>query len=108
VGRSQGRRTRLALVITLLVVLAAVVLHDLRASNRNDYGTRAALYAIDQYRAYVSPILSKRIRCRFKPSCSLYGRASIQKHGLLRGGAKTVWRIMKCGPWTEAGTVDKP
>ncbi|MGZ8868115.1 MAG: membrane protein insertion efficiency factor YidD [Thermoanaerobaculia bacterium] len=107
-GRRQSRRTRLVLVITLAVILGAIVFHDLRAHTRNDYGTRAAIYAIDQYRAFVSPVLSKRIICRFKPSCSAYGRASIEKYGLVRGGARAAWRIARCGPWTAAGTVDPP
>jgi putative membrane protein insertion efficiency factor len=45
--------------------------------------------------------------CRFYPSCSEYGKQTIKKHGLLIGGAKAVWRIIRCNPWNKGG-VDFP
>jgi putative membrane protein insertion efficiency factor len=72
------------------------------------FGTRPALFAIDQYRAHVSPHLRGVIVCRFTPTCSAYGRESIRKHGVIVGGAKTVWRIARCGPWTAMKTYDPP
>ncbi len=41
--------------------------------------------------------------CKFYPSCSEYGYQSLQKHGLIKGGAKTTWRILRCNPWTKGG-----
>ena len=93
-GRRQGRRAGL---IAIALLVAAQWL-----------GTRPALYAIDQYRAYVSPHLRGVIVCRFTPTCSAYGRESIRKHGLILGGAKTAWRVMRCGPWTPLHTYDPP
>jgi uncharacterized protein len=72
------------------------------------FGTRPALFAIDQYRAHVSPHLRSVVQCRFEPTCSWYGRESIRKHGVIIGGAKTAWRIARCGPWTKAHTPDPP
>src|SRR5204862_3173829 len=96
-GRSKSRRA--------LLVIGAVVL--LFAIDRN-IGARAAIFAIDEYRAHVSSHLRGVVTCRFTPTCSAYGRESIRKHGLIVGSAKTVWRIARCGPWTKAGTVDEP
>ena len=45
--------------------------------------------------------------CRFTPSCSMYTRLAIQKHGLLIGGAKGFWRILRCNPWSKGG-LDLP
>jgi putative membrane protein insertion efficiency factor len=45
--------------------------------------------------------------CRFYPSCSEYGYQSIQKKGLVVGGIKTIWRILRCNPWNPGG-VDNP
>ena len=69
---------------------------------------RLAIAGIDAYRAHVSPHLSGYVTCRFKPTCSAYGREAIIKYGVIRGGAKTFVRIAKCGPWTKMGTVDRP
>lgn len=95
-GRGQSRRAIVIAACALLLVAAQL------------FGTRPALYAIDQYRAHVSPRLRGVVQCRFTPSCSYYGRESIRKHGLVVGGAKTAWRILRCGPWTPLHTIDPP
>jgi putative membrane protein insertion efficiency factor len=41
--------------------------------------------------------------CRFYPTCSEYGIEAIQKHGIIKGGIKTIWRIMRCNPWNKGG-----
>ncbi|MFQ5350363.1 MAG: membrane protein insertion efficiency factor YidD, partial [Thermoanaerobaculia bacterium] len=70
---------------------------------------RAILAAIDLYQAALSPRLARvGARCRFEPTCSHYGEAVIRRHGAVVGSAKTAWRILRCGPWTPAGTVDPP
>jgi uncharacterized protein len=98
-GRGQSRRAWLiaAALAMLLLLLAS-----------SDLGTRGALAAIESYQAHVSPHLRGVVQCRFTPTCSHYGHAAIAKYGLLKGGAKTAWRIARCGPWTKAGTVDLP
>lgn len=93
----------------LIAALAAlVVVHDVAVPPEHAFGARTALFAIDQYRAHVSPHIRTIVRCRFQPSCSLYGRESIRKHGLLIGGLKTMWRIARCNPWTPPNTADPP
>jgi len=91
----MGRRKNIGVIALLLVALQL-------------FGTRPALYAIDQYRAHVSPHLRGTIQCRFTPTCSWYGHESIRKYGVLIGGAKTAWRTARCGPWTKRGTSDPP
>jgi putative membrane protein insertion efficiency factor len=104
VGRGQSRRA--GLIAALL--LAIVVVHDVSVANHRGYAARAAIFAIDEYRAHVSPHLRGRVVCRFNPSCSAYGRESIRKHGFAKGALKTAWRIARCGPWTKMGTIDPP
>ena len=41
--------------------------------------------------------------CRYYPSCSEYGYQSIQKYGVVYGGVKTVWRVLRCNPWSHGG-----
>jgi len=95
VGRGQGRRTLIVVALIAVIVFAA-------------NGQRIAIFGIDQYRTHISPRLRGVVTCRFTPTCSAYGREAIRKYGLARGGFKTAVRIARCGPWTPAGTIDKP
>ena len=42
-------------------------------------------------------------QCRFYPSCSHYAREAIKVHGAWRGSALGMWRILRCGPFTDGG-----
>lgn len=41
--------------------------------------------------------------CRFHPTCSEYGKTAITKYGVLRGGGKALWRIIRCNPFNTGG-----
>ncbi len=70
---------------------------------------RLLLGAIDLYQAVLSPrFAAAGVRCRFTPSCSHYGEAVIRRFGTLRGVGLTARRLLRCGPWTAAGTLDPP
>ena len=47
--------------------------------------------------------------CRFKPTCSDYAYQAVAKYGLIKGGLKAVWRVLRCNPLSEGGydPVDK-
>lgn len=53
------------------------------------------------YKVLVSPLLGQR--CRFEPYCSDYALEAIEKHGILRGLALGIWRILRCNPWCRGG-----
>ena len=60
-----------------------------------------ALAIIRFYRRWISPLLAPR--CRFEPTCSAYAYEAIIRHGLLRGVALTIWRLLKCQPFHRGG-----
>lgn len=67
------------------------------------------LGTIDLYQATVSRWLpGLGVSCRFTPTCSHYAEAVIRRDGALVGSVRTMGRILRCGPWTPAGTVDPP
>lgn len=41
--------------------------------------------------------------CRFKPTCSEYAIKAVEKYGVIKGGAKALWRVMRCNPWNKGG-----
>ena len=68
-----------------------------------------ALAAIHGYQHTLSPVAARiGLRCRFTPTCSRYAETVITRDGVVRGGWKAARRIARCGPWTPAGTVDRP
>lgn len=101
------RRSRRVLIIVALV-LAGLVAHDMTVETGRGYAARGAIAAIDTYRAHGSRRVGRVVTCRFTPTCSAYGREAFAKYGFAKGLAKTSWRILRCGPWTPAGTVEFP
>jgi putative membrane protein insertion efficiency factor len=68
-----------------------------------------ALAGIHGYRRALAPIAAQAgVRCRFTPTCSRYAETVIARDGIVRGGAKALARIARCGPWTAMGTRDEP
>ncbi len=61
----------------------------------------AALGLIRFYQRRISP--ARPPACRFFPSCSQYGYEAIEKHGLLKGGLLTLWRLARCHPFHPGG-----
>lgn len=45
--------------------------------------------------------------CKYHPTCSQYGYEAIMKYGVLKGLPKTIWRIVRCNPWSRGG-FDSP
>lgn len=41
--------------------------------------------------------------CKYHPSCSEYSKQAVEKHGLVVGGLKAAWRILRCNPWSKGG-----
>jgi putative component of membrane protein insertase Oxa1/YidC/SpoIIIJ protein YidD len=101
--RSRSRRAAAVAGISLALVLAL----DLARAPQRQWTARAELWAIARYRSGLSPWLARGgVRCRFEPSCSRYAEAAIRADGALVGTARAAWRVLRCGPWTPAGTRD--
>jgi len=61
---------------------------------------------INGYRRWLSPLLGSR--CRFHPSCSVYARTALARHGSLRGSWLALWRILRCHPLSAGGDDPVP
>ncbi|NNJ27710.1 membrane protein insertion efficiency factor YidD [Alienimonas chondri] len=57
--------------------------------------------AVRCYQAWISPLLGPT--CRFTPTCSQYAIEAVRKYGVLRGGWKATWRIVRCNPFVRGG-----
>lgn len=73
---------------------------------------RILILLIKFYKAAISPHLPKN--CKYEPTCSQYGIEAIERFGVLKGTALTVWRILRCNPFSRGGydpvpeKTDKP
>lgn len=61
----------------------------------------AFIFLIKIYQKAISPLFPPS--CRFYPTCSNYAIESFQKFGVFKGGAKAVWRILRCNPFSKGG-----
>ena len=53
------------------------------------------------YRSAISVFLGNC--CRFHPSCSRYAEEAIIKKGLFRGALLSLYRLLKCQPFSAGG-----
>lgn len=53
------------------------------------------------YQRCISPFLGAN--CRFMPTCSEYAVEALKRHGVLKGGTLTLWRILRCQPFCKGG-----
>ncbi|MDR0454644.1 MAG: membrane protein insertion efficiency factor YidD [Deferribacteraceae bacterium] len=60
-----------------------------------------AVYVIKVYQRCISPYVSNC--CRFYPTCSRYAIDAFSKKGFLKGFLLTLWRIMRCNPFSSGG-----
>jgi uncharacterized protein len=56
---------------------------------------------IKLYQKLISPMFPPS--CRFCPTCSEYAVQAITKYGAIKGGAKALWRILRCNPFNKGG-----
>ena len=53
------------------------------------------------YQKFISPL--KPPCCRFTPTCSAYAIEAFSKRGFFAGLILTVWRILRCNPFSRGG-----
>lgn len=61
---------------------------------------------IKVWRIVISPLYGDI--CKYYPTCSAYGIESLQLHGALKGSGLTLWRILRCNPWSHGGRDPVP
>lgn len=46
--------------------------------------------------------------CKYHPSCSQYALDAFRERGLIVGVGLTVWRLLRCNPWSHGGVDPVP
>ena len=60
-----------------------------------------ALGLLRLYKLILSPLLPAA--CRYEPTCSVYAREAIERHGAIRGTVMAARRLARCHPFREGG-----
>lgn len=62
---------------------------------------RPLIWLIRFYQKHISSRTPPR--CKYYPTCSCYGLEAVERYGVFRGSALTVWRILRCNPFSRGG-----
>ena len=54
------------------------------------------------YRKYISSMKGYGV-CKYTPTCSEYALQAYEKYGFFKGTALTVWRLLRCNPFSKGG-----
>ncbi len=60
------------------------------------------IWLISFYRNNISP-LKKTPCCKYVPTCSTYALEAVKVHGALKGGLLSIYRILRCNPFSRGG-----
>jgi putative membrane protein insertion efficiency factor len=78
------------------VAPAEEAVSDTGKSANHSAGVRAALFALNIYKSYLSPLLAGN--CRYQPTCSRYTYEAIERFGVARGVWLGTKRLLRCHP----------
>lgn len=62
---------------------------------------RIVLALLHGYKWALSPLLPAA--CRYVPSCSEYAMEAVERYGVLPGGIRAAWRVLRCHPFARGG-----
>jgi putative membrane protein insertion efficiency factor len=79
---------------------------DRRTLSVRNLPVQGVVFGLRAYQRWISPLFPPR--CRFYPSCSSYAISALQTHGLVRGAALALWRLMRCQPFGRPGVDHVP
>ena len=74
---------------------------DGTGSGQPGLGARLGIGLVRLYQYGISPLFPPT--CRFTPTCSQYAVEAIGRFGLVRGGIRAIWRILRCHPFSRGG-----
>lgn len=53
------------------------------------------------YQKYISA--NTKPKCKYFPTCSNYAIEAFEVHGFFKGFALSVWRVLRCNPFSRGG-----
>lgn len=69
-------------------------------------GKQIVVFSLLFYKSALSPLLPSF--CKFYPTCSVYAREAVERHGVRRGLALAARRLLRCRPFSQGGIDPVP
>lgn len=67
---------------------------------------KGLVYLFAFYKVALRPTFGNA--CKFTPSCSDYSYKAYQKHGFFKGSCLTIYRLLRCHPFSKGGMDPVP
>jgi putative membrane protein insertion efficiency factor len=58
------------------------------------------------YQRFITPYTPAT--CRYYPTCSAYAVTALRTRGAIVGSGLTIWRLLRCNPWSSGGVDHVP
>lgn len=94
--------------VSALILLSGVSIHA--ASEKKNLPVSAPAVVSDAAIAFFQQVLSPQDGpvCRFRPTCSAYGREAFRRHGFLKGLLMTTDRLVRDNPFNPPSVDPVP
>ena len=99
-------KKRRLLILSALLLFQLGLMIDLCRRPGEQVTGKVYVAAVHVYQTFGRPLLAGKVACRFRPTCSDYSIAAVEKHGTVRGLVLTCKRIMSCTHKVPMGTND--
>ena len=92
----------------LAVLVFMLVLGVLDSFRRPETQVTARIYvaSVHGYQVAIRPWLSRYVRCRYQPTCSVYSAEAVRRWGIRHGLLLTWRRVASCRQTVALGTFD--
>jgi len=87
-------------------VLTGLILLDSAQRPSDQITVKVLVTGIRVYQRTCLPLVSRFVRCRYRPTCSDYCAQALQRHGIGRGSLLCVRRLLSCTRSVPPGTPD--
>ncbi len=71
------------------------------SERRLNPGQHVLVFFLLAYKAVLSPILPSA--CKFQPTCSMYAKEAVERHGVMKGSWLAAKRLLRCRPFARGG-----
>ena len=66
-----------------------------------NWAQHVVVFLLLAYKSTVSPFLPSA--CKYQPTCSMYAKEAVERHGVVKGLWLALKRVLRCRPFARGG-----